>query len=87
MRLIASNQYATSCSKWDNVCGSGLFMESIIQNPVFYELAFEMPLHAGEVNIEEWLAGYAARRYGAPSEKTAQAWRYLLEGPYKKGTK
>lgn len=54
--LIASNQYATACDKWDNVCGSGLFMESIIQNPVFYELTFEMPLHAGKVNLEEWLA-------------------------------
>ncbi|WP_455614405.1 alpha-N-acetylglucosaminidase [Bacteroides congonensis] len=84
--LIASNQYATARDKWDNVCGSGLFMESIIQNPVFYELTFEMPLHAGKVNLEEWLADYAARRYGAPSKKTAQAWLYLLEGPYKKGT-
>lgn len=86
LRLIASNQYGKAHAKYGNVCGSGLFMESIIQNPVFYELAFEMPLHAGEVNLEEWLAGYAARRYGMPSEKTAQAWLYMLEGPYQKGT-
>lgn len=86
LQLIASNQYMTSRSKWNNVCGSGLFMESIMQNPVFYELAFEMPLHSGEVKLDKWLADYAERRYGAPSKKTAQAMMYLLEGPYKKGT-
>lgn len=86
LAALASNQYATAHDKWNNVCGSGLFMESIVQNPVFYELAFEMPLHDGPVEINEWLADYAARRYGAPSEKTALAWRYLLEGPYREGT-
>lgn len=86
LHLIASNQYGRAHAKHNNVCGSGLFMESIIQNPVFYELAFEIPLHAEKVNIEEWLAGYAARRYGSPSEKTAQAWLYLLEGPYQRRT-
>jgi len=86
LRLLASNQYATAKAKYDNVCGSGLFMESIHQNPVFYDLAFEMPLHKGAVDLKTWLAGYAARRYGSPSEKTAQAWMYMLDGPYKKGT-
>lgn len=86
MRLLASNQYATAIQKSPNVCGSGLFMESIEQNPAYYELAFEMPLHAGEVNIEEWLGQYAERRYGAPSENTHKAWLYLLEGPYRPGT-
>ena len=69
-----------------NVCGSGLFMESIEQNPVYYDLAFEMPLHKDEVNIEEWLCRYADRRYGKPSENAHQAWLHLLEGPYRPGT-
>lgn len=84
--LVASNQYATAHAKWNNVCGSGLFMESIVQNPVYYELAFEMPLHSGAVDLNQWLNEYAERRYGAPSAKAHQAWLYLLEGPYKKGT-
>lgn len=86
LRLLASNQYVSAKEKSPNVCGSGLFMESIEQNPVYYDLAFEMPLHAGKVNIEEWLGNYAERRYGAASESAHKAWLCLLEGPYRPGT-
>lgn len=86
LRLLASNQYASAKQKSPNVCGSGLFMESIEQNPVYYDLAFEMPLHAGKVDIEEWLSRYAERRYGASSENARKAWMCLLEGPYRPGT-
>lgn len=86
LRLLASNQYASAKQKSPNVCGSGLFMESIEQNPVYYDLAFEMPLHAGKVDIEEWLSRYAERRYGAGSDNARKAWMCLLEGPYRPGT-
>lgn len=86
LRLLASNQYANAVEKNPNVCGSGLFMESIEQNPVYYDLAFEMPLHKEEVDIEEWLNQYADRRYGKTSEKARQTWKFLLEGPYRPGT-
>lgn len=86
LRLLASNQYAKAKALSPNVCGSGLFMESIVQNPVYYDLAFEMPVHAGNLNIEEWLGEYARRRYGAESEAAHQAWLLLLEGPYRPGT-
>lgn len=86
LRLLASNQYVSAKQKSPNVCGSGLFMESIEQNPVYYDLAFEMPLHAGKVDIEEWLGRYAERRYGASSENARKAWMCLLEGPYRPGT-
>lgn len=86
LRLLASNQYASAVKKSPNVCGSGLCMEGIDQNPVYYDLAFEMPLHAGETNIENWLKQYAERRYGGISENAYKAWLYLLEGPYRPGT-
>lgn len=86
LRLLASNQYASAKQKSPNVCGSGLFMESIEQNPVYYDLAFEVPLHAGKVDIEEWLGRYAERRYGGSSENARKAWMCLLEGPYRPGT-
>ena len=66
--------------------GSGLFMESIGQNPVFYELAFEMPVHQDSVKLEEWLNKYAERRYGAFSDAANKAWVLLLAGPYRAGT-
>lgn len=86
LRLVASNQYATAHKKNPNVCGSGLFMEAIIQNPVYYDLAFEMPVYADSIDIEKWLSDYTTRRYGRKSEVAHKAWLLLLEGPYAKGT-
>lgn len=86
MALLASNQYKKAKERYPNVCGSGLFMEAIEQNPVYYDLAFEMPNHADTVALKPWLAAYAERRYGAKSDAAAQAMYYLLEGPYRRGT-
>ena len=86
LRLLASNQYAQAQAKNPNVCGSGLFMESIVQNPVYYDLAFEMPLYRDSIDIASWLADYATRRYGVVSEAGTKAWMCLLEGPYRPGT-
>ncbi len=86
LRLVASNQYVKAKENSPNVCGSGLFMESIVQNPVYYDLAFEMPNYDGPVDIESWLKSYATRRYGAESQSAQQAWMLLLEGPYRPGT-
>lgn len=85
--LLASNQYATAAKRSPNIVGSGLFMESIEQNPVYYDLAFEMPLHRDSIDVEKWLADYARRRYGAVSQNAETAWTvYLLRSAYTRGT-
>ena len=84
--LIASNQYAQARKEAPNACGSGLFMEGIEQNPVYYDLTFEMPLHEDAVDLKTWLKDYAERRYGTKSPAAEEAWMLLLEGPYRKGT-
>jgi len=86
LKLVASNQYARAKEKAPNVVGSGLFMESIVQNPVFYDLAFEMPLHRDSIDLKDWLNRYSERRYGASSQMAMKAWELLAEGPYKPGT-
>lgn len=86
LALLASNPYAQAARRAPHVCGSGLFMEAIGQNPVYYDLAFEMPLHAGSIDPEAWLYHYARRRYGAPSDSAFAAWRILLHTAYRTGT-
>ena len=86
LQLLASNQYETARQEYPNICGSGLFMEAIEQNPVYYDLAFEMPVHHDNIDIRDWLTAYAGRRYGEKSKNAGQAWMYLLEGPYRDGT-
>lgn len=84
--LLASNQYLTARQKASNVVGSGLFMESIVQNPVYYALAFEMPFHQDTVALDKWLDSYVVRTYGDSSATARQAWDILLKGPYSRGT-
>ena len=84
--LLASNQYLTARQKASNVVGSGLFMESIVQNPVYYALAFEMPFHQDTVALDKWLDSYVLRTYGDSSATARQAWDILLKDPYSRGT-
>lgn len=86
MRLLASNQYMKANSKSVNICGSGLFMEGIEQNPLYYELAFEMPLYNDSVCLDKWMMEYAWRRYGSKSDAAYNACMKLLDGPYSQGT-
>ena len=86
LNLLASNQYQNLKKKLPNATGSGLFMESIGQNPVYYDLAFEMAFHKEKVDIQKWLNKYALRRYGKSSETTNEVMKILLENPYRRGT-
>lgn len=86
LNLLAGNPFSKQVRKTPNACGTGLFMEGINQNPVYYDLAFELPLHQDSINIKEWLAQYAWRRYGGRSAKAEKAWQLLLDGPYRRGT-
>ncbi|GAA3568728.1 alpha-N-acetylglucosaminidase [Snuella lapsa] len=86
MHLLASNQYQQVKKQAPNATGSGVFMESIKQNPVYYDLAFEMAFHPSGVEVTDWLNNYATRRYGEESQSAQKAWQLLLEGPYTKGT-
>lgn len=86
MRLLASNQYLKAHAKSTNICGSGLFMEGIEQNPLYYELAFEMPLYNDSVCLDNWIKEYTLRRYGSQSVYAYMACKELLDGPYSSGT-
>ncbi|BCU76381.1 alpha-N-acetylglucosaminidase [Luteolibacter sp. LG18] len=86
MRLLATNPFASMSKSIPNCIGGGLFMEGIIQNPAFYELAFDTLWKADPVDPNQWLHDYARRRYGAESENANKAWDLLLETVYKPGT-
>jgi alpha-N-acetylglucosaminidase len=83
---IASNPFAAAMKRSPQVVGTGLFMEGTTQNPVFYNLYFDMIWRDSGVEVKDWLAAYARRRYGADSEAARAAWMKLLEGPYRQGT-
>jgi len=86
LRYLARNPFAATAKKIKNTVGTGLFMEGIMQNPVFYNLYFDLIWRDQPVDINQWLNKYAQRRYGAKSKNAEKAWQILLENPYKPGT-
>jgi alpha-N-acetylglucosaminidase len=83
---ILSNPFAKAVDEIPECKGTGLFMEGIEQNPVFYEAFFDTLWRDTSVDPNEWLKDYALRRYGAVSQSANQAWALLLNGPYRVGT-
>lgn len=61
-----------------NMKGVGATPEGIENNPVIYDMIFELPWIATEPTPEEWLTEYAYSRYGVDSDAAAQAWELLL---------
>ena len=86
LRNIAANPFAKAAERNRRCVGMGLFMEGIEQNPVFYNMVFDMIWRDAPVDPVDWVNDYAERRYGMRSEAAEKAWRILLAGPYKRGT-
>lgn len=85
LELLAKNQFAKKRFH-KNAVGTGLFMEGINQNPLYYDLAFKMLTENKKIKLGEFLDDYALRRYGCPDKNLKQAVRLLAQSVYKKGT-
>ena len=68
IKLLAENQYAIRKDKYPNEIGTGLFMEGFFQNPLYYDLAFDVITNDQAIDLESWLCDYAERRYGSDEE-------------------
>ncbi len=68
------------------LCGTGMMMEGVEQNPVFYELMAEMGFRDEAPEVAEWVRDYAARRYGRPDKAAGEAWDILLATVYAQAT-
>ena len=66
-----------------NAVGSGMFMEGIEQNPVLYDLQFELLTANDEIDFDTWIRDYIERRYGGSSNTLVNAWNLLLQSCYK----
>ena len=78
------NRYLAFKKTPARVVGSGMFMEGIEQNPVIYDLQFEVLTADKEIDIDKWLDKYIKRRYGKFTPEMRQVWSLLLETCYKR---
>lgn len=86
LKLLSENQFLEIKKTAKNVCGTGLFMEGIEQNPIYYDLAFEMLTAQEPVALDTWLKDYGERRYGTDSPLACEALKILAATAYAPGT-
>lgn len=80
IKALADNAYANL--ECDNCVGTGLFMEGIFQNPLYYDLAFQMLTEESALDLDEWLKDYAYRRYGSKEKCLFDAVKIMRESCY-----
>lgn len=81
-RLINSYFEALSHTNGKNLTGVGATPEGIENNPVMFELLFELPWHSKKFKKEDWLASYAEARYGKRNQTVNEAWSILSQTSY-----
>jgi len=62
--------------------GIGFLMEGFDNDPVNYDLFFESPWHAGNLDVGDWLHGFVTYRYGKSIPSAQQAWQILYRTVY-----
>lgn len=64
------------------LCGLGMMMEGIEQNPIVYDLMTEMTWRTEAPDLDLWVRDHARRRYGRSLPKAEEAWQILKETVY-----
>ena len=62
--------------------GVGITPEGIENNPMMYELLYELPWREKRFTRDEWLMEYVRARYGKNDEVLQKAWKLLGDGIY-----
>ena len=62
--------------------GVGTTPEGIENNPVMFELLYELPWRSGKFDRMQWLEGYVKARYGNTLPQVVDAWKILANTVY-----
>lgn len=66
--------------------GIGALMEGIDNNPVVYDLLFDMAWRDEPIDLRRWLPEYIKYRYGNTTPELERAWQLLAETVYNSGS-
>ena len=62
--------------------GIGIMPEGINNNPISYDLVFELAWRSEKVNTVNWINEYCLYRYGKTNEQVTNAWQLFLQTIY-----
>lgn len=81
-RLIEGFYLAKDHPNGKTMTGVGMTPEGIENNPVMYELLFELPWRSSRFTKEEWIKEYVRARYGTAEPQLLKAWEILVSTAY-----
>lgn len=67
--------------------GIGIISEAQYDNPVVYDLIFDLVWADESFRLDKWLDGYVMRRYGTASANARAAWDKMLKTNYNLGVR
>lgn len=67
--------------------GIGIISEAMYDNPVMYDLIFDLAWADETFNLNQWLEGYISRRYGGTSDNAKLAWKTMKDSNYNHGVR
>lgn len=71
----------------EHMVGLGIISEAQYDNPVMYDLIFDLAWADENFNLDTWLQGYINRRYGGTSENARMAWNIMKNANYDHGVR
>jgi hypothetical protein len=70
-----------------HMAGLGIISEAQYDNPIIYDLIFDLAWADDSFNLDQWIAKYIERRYGGTSEKARLAWDIMKDANYNYGVR
>jgi alpha-N-acetylglucosaminidase len=83
LQRFADEVYRAKQSQYGSFLkGTGIIPEGINNNPVAYDLMFELAWHGEHLDVSQWIKSYILYRYGKTSLEMETAWELLLKTAY-----
>lgn len=81
-QIVANMNHAMTSAERGQLAGAGCIMEGLGWNPVVYDLMSDLMWAPANLDLENWITRFSARRYGREHDRAAEAWRLLLRTAY-----
>ena len=70
-----------------HLAGIGIISEATYDNPMIYDLIFDLAWADEDFDLDQWISDYLIRRYGGQSDNAEQAWELIKNANYDSGVR
>ena len=81
------NDIQTAKKERTHMAGLGIISEAQYDNPVLYDLIFDLAWVDDDFSLDQWLNKYIERRYGGTSDNAKEAWKIMKNANYNHGVR